>query len=112
MIDSFKFGKIVVDDKTYTSDLIIFPGKIKENWIRKKGHILYPGDLKDVVEYKPDLLIIGKGAYGFMKIPNETKEFLKSKYIDFMFFKTKKACEKYNEISKEKDVVFAMHLTC
>lgn len=112
MIDSYKFGKIVVDGNTYTSDLIIFPDKIKENWIRKKGHKLYPEDLKDVVEYKPDLLIVGKGAYGFMKIPNETKEFLKSKDIDFKSYKTKKACEKYNEISKEKDIVFAMHLTC
>jgi hypothetical protein len=112
MIDSFKFGKIVVDGKTYTSDLIIFPEKIKENWVRIKGHKLFPNDLKEVVEHKPDLLIIGKGAYGVMKIPDETKEFLKSKDIDFVSFKTKKACEKYNELSIEKDVVFAMHLTC
>ena len=112
MIDNYKFGKIVVDGKTYTSDLIIFPDKIKENWIRKKGHVLQIDDLKDIVDYNPDFLIIGKGAYGFMKVPSETKDFLKSKDIDFVSHKTKKACEKYNELFKEIDVVFALHLTC
>ncbi len=112
MIDSYKFGKIVVDGKEFTSDLIIFPDKIQENWFRKKGHKLFPDDLKDVVEYNPELLIVGKGAFGVMKIPDETKNFLKSKNIEWISFKTKKACEKYNELSKEKDVVFAMHLTC
>jgi len=112
MIDSYTFGEIVVDGKKYSSDLIIFPDKIKENWIRKKGHVLQIEDLKDVTKYKPDLLIIGKGSYGFLKIPSETKDCLKSKNIDFICLKTKKACDKYNELCKEKDVVFAMHLTC
>jgi hypothetical protein len=94
MIDSYKFGKIVINGKSYTSDLIIFPDKIKENWIRKKGHQLYPEDIEDIVDYKPDVLIIGKGAYGFMKIPRKTKEFLESRNIDFLSFKTKKACDK------------------
>ncbi len=112
MIDSYKFGRIVVDGKEFTSDLIIFPDKIKLNWVRKKGHKLNIDDLKEIIEYKPDLLIIGKGAYGFMKIPDETKEFFESKNIDLISFNTKKACEKYNELISKKDVVIALHLTC
>ncbi len=112
MIDSYKFGNIIVDGKKYTSDLIIFPDKIIDKWIRKKGHRLNPEDVNDIVKYNPDLLIIGKGAYGFMKIPTKTKDFLKSNNIDFIALKTKKACKKFNELSKEKNVVAAFHITC
>lgn len=112
MIDSYKFGNIIVDGKRYNSDIIIFPDKIIDNWIRKKGHKLNPEDISTTIRYNPDLLIIGKGFYGFMKIPSETKEVLKSNNIDFLSLKTKKACRKFNEISKEIDVVAAIHITC
>ena len=80
--------------------MIIFPDKIIDNWIRKKGHKLNPEDISDIIKYNPDFLIIGKGAYGFMKISLETKEVLKSNNIDFLSLKTKKACKKFNKISK------------
>lgn len=112
MIKSYNFGNIIVDGKKYTSDLIIFPDKIIDNWVRKKGHELNPDDIEDIIQYNPDYLVIGKGAYGFMKISRKTKEILKSNDIELIALKTKKACKKFNEISEEKDVVGAFHITC
>ena len=64
MIDSYSFGKIVVDGQSYTSDLILYPDKIDDKWWRKSGHLLLKEDLKDIIHFNPDILIVGTGAYG------------------------------------------------
>jgi len=40
MIEHYSFGRIVIDGKEYTKDLIIYPDKIRANWWRKEGHKL------------------------------------------------------------------------
>lgn len=112
LIDSYSFGRIVIDGKTYTSDLILYPDKIDDSWWRKSGHILQKEDLTDVIQYNPEVLIVGTGANGLMKVPDETKEFVESKGIELIVEETKKAYETYNELKKEKKIVAAFHLTC
>ena len=112
MIESYSLGRIVIDGKIYTSDLILYPDKIDDSWWRKSGHILRREDLTDVVQYNPGVLIVGTGANGLMKVPNETKEFVESKGIELIVEETKKACETYNELKKKKKIVAAFHLTC
>lgn len=36
MINSYDFGRIVVDGKAYTSDVIIFPDRVNSYWWRKE----------------------------------------------------------------------------
>ena len=98
--------------KIYTSDIIIYPDKINGNWWRKTGHLLQKEDLKDILNHKPEILIIGTGRYGVMKVPEETRNFIKSKKIKIIIEKTKKACEIYNELKDKKKVIAAFHLTC
>ncbi|MEF8847873.1 MAG: MTH938/NDUFAF3 family protein [Candidatus Thermoplasmatota archaeon] len=115
MIENYSFGKMSVNGKKYSSDLIIFPSEVKDNWRRKKGHRLLKEDVEEIVEKKPDLLVIGTGAYGFMKIPKRTLEYLESSDIEVIYDKTKKAVEIFNEkIEEEKEgkIVAAFHLTC
>jgi len=114
MIESYSFGKISINGNKFTSDVIIFPDNVKSNWRREKGHLLQKNDLSEIIDYNPDVLIIGKGYYGRMNIPDETKQFLKEKQIECIDEKTKKACEIYNEFNKNEnqDVVAALHLTC
>lgn len=108
-IQSYSFGRIIIDGKMYTEDVIIFSDKI-ENWWRKESHNVYPKDIKSIIREKPDLLIIGTGAYGVMKVKEETKEILKQNNIEFISVKTKEACKMFNENSGK--VVAALHLTC
>jgi len=112
MINSYDFGRIVVDGKAYTNDVIIFPDKVKDNWWRKEGHALHIEDIDSVVEEKPEVLIVGTGKYGILKVLPETREYIKSKGIELIVEPTDKACEIYNEISKNKKAVAALHLTC
>ncbi len=52
-IEHYSFGKIIINGKTYTSDVIIYPEKVDSSWWRKQGHSLYIDDLKDVIaKYK------------------------------------------------------------
>lgn len=108
-IDNYEFGKIVINGKTYTNDLIIFPDKIKANWWRKQGHLLQVEDLDEVFEEKPKLLIIGTGASGAMSVDDKTKERLKQKNIKYEILPTREACNLFNE---KRNAIAALHLTC
>lgn len=109
-VESYSFGEITINDTSYKNDVIIYPGSVKDNWWRKEGHLLHLEDLAEVLEYDPDRLIIGTGAYGVMKVPENVKRKLKEQGIEVEVFKTGKACEKFNQ-SRGKTVA-VLHLTC
>jgi hypothetical protein len=112
-IEKYSFGLIIINGKEYTKDVIIFPDRVFSPWWRKEGHNLSLKDLEKIVEEKPNLLIIGTGAYGVMKVPNETLEGLKQKNIKPLLAKTGKAVAIYNEkIQNNEDVIACLHLTC
>ena len=112
-IDSYSFGSMTVDGKTYSSDLIVFPEKVKSGWWRVEGHSLCAADLGEILEYKPEVLVIGKGASGCMDVPQETKELLEGKNIEVIEDNTGEAYRIFNdEIKKGKKAVGAFHLTC
>ncbi len=111
-IEHYSFGNITIDGQTYTSDVIIFPDRVYSSWWRKEGHLLQVTDLKDVIKAKPEVLIVGTGAYGVMKVPEQTIEHLKSNGIEAYIENTKNAVELYNKIASKKSAIAALHLTC
>ena len=111
-IESYRFGKIVIDGDTYQKDVIIFPEGVKPNWRREQGHSLSIEDLKDVIDAQPKILIVGTGTFGRMQIPPETLAQIEASGIEFIVRKTDKACKLYNQRKDEGKVVAALHLTC
>ena len=112
-ISSYTFGSITIDNKNYQKDLMVFPDKVRPNWIRKKGHSLELDDIREIFNYHPDTLIIGTGAYGSMTIPSSTKEAISRQTIKLIAEDTEKACSLFNEhIKNNKKTVGAFHLTC
>lgn len=113
MIDAYDFGRIVIDGKAFTRDVIIFHDRVIDNWWRKEGHVLNREDIELVVKEKPEVLIVGTGKYGIMEVPAETGEYIRSKAIELIVEPTEKACKEYNnKISHAKKTVAALHLTC
>ena len=112
MIDSYDFGRIVINGKRYNSDLIVFPDKVREGWWRKEGHRLHVEDLKDVLEAKPEMLVVGTGHSGLMTVPPETRKHVESEGIELIAQKTTEACKTFNRLVKSRKVVAALHLTC
>jgi hypothetical protein len=112
-INSYSFGLMVVNGKMYKDDLIVFPDKVKSHWWRKQGHSLIVEDLKEVLEYKPKILVVGTGSYAVMSIPEVTRETLKNKDIELIDKITPEAYKIFNqELKASKLVVGAFHLTC
>jgi len=112
MIDSYDFGKIVIKGRRYTTDLIVFPDRVRDGWWRKEGHSLHVKDIDEAIRDNPEVLIVGTGHSGLMKIPAETREYIKSKGIELIAQRTAEACKTFNRLVKSKKVVAALHLTC
>jgi hypothetical protein len=112
-IETYDFGRIKIDGKTYTSDVIILPQRVRDSWRRSEGHSLHIDDLGDVISAKPDVLVVGTGYYGNMAVPAATRSFLEAKGIEVYTAKTTEAVREFNELQKNiGNIVAALHLTC
>jgi hypothetical protein len=114
MIDSYSFGRMVIDGREYKKDLMIkTDGGIISPWWRLTGHELVPADIEELVSTKPSILIVGSGAYGVMKPAPELKERLESMGIRTVVLPTGQAVERYNSLwGQESGVAACFHLTC
>ena len=112
-IDSYQFGKIVIDGVSYTSDIIILGDTIQSNWWRKQGHLLSAEDVQPVIAAGPSVLVVGCGASGLMKVPEKTRQVLQEHNIQLEALDTYKAVQRFNELSQAgTNVAAALHLTC
>jgi hypothetical protein len=111
-IESYRFGRIVVDGQTYDRDLVLLPDRVVEGWWRQEGHVLHTADLQAVFDAAPSVLVVGQGAYGRMKIPDETRQALQEAGIELIAFSTPRAVDRYNALREKKSVAAALHLTC
>jgi len=112
MIEGYSFGLMVIKGQKYTSDLIIFPDKVQDSWWRKSGHKLSLQDLEGILKEEPEILVIGTGFVGLMKVEEEVKNYAREKWIILIIEKTKQAVQKFNELAPSKKTIGAFHLTC
>lgn len=115
-IEHYSFGEMIIDGKTYNSDLIIFPDRVDHSWRRKQGHLLQKEDLGAVLSLQPKILIIGTGFAGIMKVPQRLREEIISLGIDLHVEKSGKAVALFNKLSDpqaaEQIIIACFHLTC
>ena len=112
-IDAYSFGRIRVSGDDFSDDLIVFPDKVEPYWRRRDAHLLSIADLETVIDYSPDLLVVGTGMGGRLRLEPTTREALRIKGIDCVDERTDLAWQIFNdEIEQEKRVVGAFHLTC
>ncbi len=112
-IETCSFGLIVIDGKQYTADLVIYPdGHIADSWWRKSGHSLSIGDIGELIENEPEVIIAGTGVNGLMKPVKGLEQMLSEKGIEFISVPNQEAMELFNELSSEKRVGACFHLTC
>jgi hypothetical protein len=113
-IKDYSFGHIQVGNQTYTNDLIILPDRLVTNWWRDEGHVLKAGDLDAVLEMDdaPEILIVGQGAYGRMRVARAAHDALAAAGIELIAKSTEQACEEYNALRGHRRIAAALHLTC
>jgi hypothetical protein len=111
-IESYRFGRIVIEGQVHHKDVIILPDRVIGGWWRKEGHALHPEDLEAVFEAAPEVLVVGQGAYGRMRVTDETEQALQDAGIKLIALPSEEAAETYNRLRGERAVAAALHLTC
>jgi hypothetical protein len=111
-IESYAFGRIVIDGQAYNADLILLPDRIVDGWWRQEGHVLHPADLDAVFDAAPAVLIVGQGAYSRMRVADETARAVERAGIEFIVLPTPEAVERYNSLPAGQRAAAALHLTC
>jgi len=71
-------------------------------WWRREGHRVHPEDLAEILEFSPEVVIIGTGFSGMLKVTKEAEALLSSRGIELRALPTKEAVELYNELATEK----------
>ncbi|MCR4403719.1 MAG: MTH938/NDUFAF3 family protein [Candidatus Acetothermia bacterium] len=112
-IESYHFGEIVIGGKEYRNDVMIYRGQVV-GWWRAEGHHLQLRDLNWLLEQEPspEVIVLGKGRYGLVAVPDEVVQALAGRGIEVLVRNTKDACEAYNELVGSRRVAAALHLTC
>jgi len=114
MIESYTFGKIVIDGHEYENDLMILPdGAVVHPWWRKTSHELKAPDINPILEASPDFLVIGTGNPGMMRPDPILISDLRSRGIRVTALPTDRAAEEYDSLHRQgKKVSACFHLTC
>jgi len=112
-IEDYRFGRIVIDGRPYTSDVIVFYDRVKDGWWRNEGHELCTADLWEVVQEKPEVLVVGAGQSGSMRVLPKTEEYLEQQGVKLIVERTAEACQTFNRLCRSGEkVVAALHLAC
>jgi hypothetical protein len=99
-IEGYGFGRVTIDGREETRDVIVLPERVVRGWWRKEGHGLVLEDLDDVLDELPERLLVGTGAYGRMRPDPGALEELRLRGV-----------ERYGELDPRKTAA-ALHLTC
>ncbi len=114
MIEDYNFGRMVINGKTYSGDLIISPdGRVQESWWRLEGHRLQLADLEKLLLAEPEIIVAGTGASGMMRPAAGLTSLLKVQGIKLICQPTTAAYMTFNKLRQQnKNVAGCFHLTC
>jgi hypothetical protein len=118
MIQSYDFGSIMIDGKSYRHDVQVTPGHVA-GWRRAESHNFSPNEFRKVIDSGicggewPEAVIIGNGYDGIMKVDPGVIEAIRAQGIEVMVNKTGQAKDEYNKFEQQgKKVLGLFHLTC
>ena len=112
-IEHYSFGSIDIEGKRYEKDLIIYPDRIQSGWWRKEGHRLQLEDIPAVLADPPEVLVVGQGEPGKMRVDTRVAQKLDELNVRLVAAPTGAACNRFNKLSQQgMRVVAALHLTC
>ena len=113
MIKDYTFGQMKIDDEEYGQDLKIIEGRVIGNWWRNEDHRLDTLDVQDILSADPDILVVGTGYSGHMRVQESLRSALEERKIEMIAESTTDAVRTFNHlVSEDKDVAGAFHLTC
>jgi hypothetical protein len=116
-IDSFNFGFIVVDEKQYSSDIVILPdGTVKERTPGKGrlgSHTIARGEIEALTKTQPEVILIGTGVQNMARLAHDAEFYLTEPDLDLTLLPSNEVVKKYNQLIEDGEKVAALiHITC
>lgn len=116
--DSTQYGEIIIDGKKY-GDIIVSAGKLI---IRDRGpseeqfgtsHRMHQAEFKQLLEGKPEIVLIGSGQSGLMEVTEEEKKKISETGAELIIEKDPQAIKTFNSLTEQgKKVNCLVHVTC
>ena len=110
-LQDYSFGRLTVDGREETRDVIVLPDRVVRGWWRKDGHALVLEDLADVFDELPERLVVGTGHDGRMRPDPDALAALRARGIAVEALPTEEAVRRYGELDPRRAAA-ALHLTC
>lgn len=116
-IDHSEFGSITINGKIYDHDVTIdLSGHVRKRHKRLSkelygtSHIVSEAEAEDIFEKDSDLLIVGTGQEGNVRLSPEAETFFEKKGCKVLLQPTQEAIKSYNRTRGHK--IALMHVTC
>jgi hypothetical protein len=110
-IRDYRFGRLLVDGREETRDVIVLPERVVRHWWRRDGHALVLEDLEDVLDDLPERLIVGMGAASQMRPDPALSARLRERGVEVECLPTDRAVVRFGELDPARTAA-ALHLTC
>lgn len=110
-ITHYAFGKIVIDGKTYESDVAIYPDQTVRKWRVHTNHMIQLIDIQALIDDATETLIIGTGASEICTVKDEILAYAESKGIQLIILGTYEAVRQFNKLPKT-GLAACFHLNC
>lgn len=119
-IEAFEWGRFLINGEVHSEDgegvgkdICIIDGEVSP-WEARHGHRLNPDMVDCVLGSGIEILVIGNGVYGRIKVKNKTVKKVKADGVNQVLVeKTPDACKIFNQIFREgKRVALLAHGTC
>lgn len=105
-IKSISPGKIVINNETYTNSIIISAEKLISPWAPKNSSDITDADLLQLLELKPEIILIGTGESSMILTAKKLAPLLEKQFhVECM--NTKAACRTYTILISEGRKVVA-----
>jgi len=113
MITDYSFGRIVVNGQACNHDIKIVQGTLMPDWWRKSGHTVEIEDVQDLLDNEPEILVIGKGQPGYMRVADSLRQLLAEKNVKLIEVPTAEAIVTFNRLYQEgRRVCGGFHVGC
>jgi uncharacterized protein len=100
IIRSYAFGRITVNQETFTTSLIITPERIVADWRPEHFSDLIASDFDTICDLRPEVVLLGTGKHLLFPAPELIRPLVAAQ-IGFEVMDTGAACRTYNVLMGE-----------
>ena len=113
VINSTRFGSVTIDGKIYDREdnyIVFWDGEMIGLHTAER-HLFGKPELEMILKKKPEMVVVGTGVSGLLRVSEEVKTLCREKGIEFIEMVSREAIIKFNK-NLGKRVVAFIHVTC